>query len=517
MLDLCAKAPTKALWARVMNANLSGIMPQVVAVWCEEAGHDVRYSTYTGFEDLMAELPADLDVVFISAFTHCALLAYALSCLFRQRGTVTVLGGPHARSYPDDAVRHFDYVLGLTDKALMREILGDLRPRRPVGIYRSAPRQPDSLPGVRERWKFIKQNHAKTPSFFRVVPMLGSLGCPYSCSFCIDGSVEYQPLGFDQLREDLTFLSREMPGATLGWHDPNFGVRFNDYLDTIEQAAPPGTFRHIAESTLSLLSEPNVKRLTRAGFKGLLPGIESWYDLGNKSKTGSATGADKVDRVSDDLNMILRHVPYVQSNFVLGLDADEGDGPFEMTKRFLDRVPGTFPGFSLLSAFGESAPSNLELQREGRVLPFPFHFLNNNKAMNVRPKNYSWPDFYDRVIDLTEYAVSPKRMLRRFGATRLYTSRWINLIRALSSEGRGRIRNYTAIRGLLDTDRGFRAFFEGETTTVPDFYMDTIRQNLGPFFALLPAAAMEYDANAYLRKTVAAPIGSPAAESGRLG
>jgi hypothetical protein len=489
------------MWARVMNANLSGIMPQVVAVWCEEAGHDVHYTCYTGFEDLMAELPPALDIVCISAFSHAALLAYALSSIFRKRGTVTVLGGPHARSYPDDAVRYFDYVLGLTDKALMREVLDDARPRRPVGIYRTAPRQPQSLPGVRERWKFITQNHAKAPSFFRVVPMLGSLGCPYSCSFCIDGDVEYQPLGFDQLREDLGFLAREMPGATIGWHDPNFGVRFDDYLGVIEDAASPGAFRHVGESTLSLLSESNVRRMASAGFRGLLPGIESWYDLGNKSRTGSAIGAEKVDRVSDALNMILRHVPYVQSNFVLGLDADEGSGPFDMTKRFLDKVPGTFPGFSLLSAFGESAPSNLQLQREGRVLPFPFHFLNNNQAMNVRPKHYSWPEFYDRVIDVTEYAVSPTRMLRRFGATRLGTSRWINLIRALSSEGRGRIRMYRAIRGLLDSDRGFRAFFEGETTTVPEYYMDIIRQNLGPFYEHLPLGATDYDPNAYLKKS----------------
>ena len=44
---------------------------------------------------------------------------------------------------------------------------------------------------------------------------------------------------------------------------------------------------------------------------------------------------------------------------------------------------------------------NLEYQRAERVLPFPFHFLDNNHAMNVKPKNYSWREFYDHVIDLT--------------------------------------------------------------------------------------------------------------------
>ena len=62
-------------------------------------------------------------------------------------------------------------------------------------------------------------------------------------------------------------------------------MRFDDYMDAIEAAVPPGRMRHIAESSLSLLSEPHLKRLRQNGFQAILPGIESWYDLGNKSKT----------------------------------------------------------------------------------------------------------------------------------------------------------------------------------------------------------------------------------------
>ena len=81
--------------------------------------------------------------------------------------------------------------------------------------------------------------------------------------------------------------------------------------------------RHIAESSLSLLAEPHLKRLRKNGFRAILPGIESWYDLGNKSKT-RRTGMDKVKQVADHVNMILRYIPYIQTNFVLGLDGDKG-------------------------------------------------------------------------------------------------------------------------------------------------------------------------------------------------
>src|SRR4030095_7750694 len=115
---------------------------------------------------------------------------------------------------------------------------------------------------------------------------------------------------------------------------------------------------------------------------------------------------------------MFRYVPYVQTNFVLGLDSDEGPEPFELTKRFVDLSPAAFPGYSLLSAFGEAAPQNLDYQSTKRVLPFPFHFLNNHLAMNVKPKNYEWIDFYDKVIGLTSYSFSRKAMYRRFMATK---------------------------------------------------------------------------------------------------
>jgi hypothetical protein len=103
---------------------------------------------------------------------------------------------------------------------------------------------------------------------------------------------------------------------------------------------------------------------------------------------------DKVIQVSEHINMIMNYAPYMQANFVMGLDSDEGAEPFELTKKFIDLSPGAFPGYSLLSAFGEAAPLNLQFQSENRVLGFPFHFLDNTAAMNVIPRNYTFPEFY---------------------------------------------------------------------------------------------------------------------------
>ena len=138
VIDLVAKGPTSRLFHRVMNANLASIMPQAVAVWCEDLGHSVRYVCYLGEEDLTAELLHETDVLIVSGFTRSALLAYALASLYGRRGAITVLGGPHARSYPEDAANYFDYVLGFTHKEQLEEILRECAPRRPLGRWLSA-------------------------------------------------------------------------------------------------------------------------------------------------------------------------------------------------------------------------------------------------------------------------------------------------------------------------------------------------------------------------------------------
>jgi len=498
IIDLVSQGPTRAVWARVMNANMASIMPQVVAVWCQRDGHDVSLLCYTGFENLEEELPQNLDMVFIGAFTESALVAYALSSRFRSQGVVTVLGGPHARCYPQDAQKYFDYVLGFTDESTIRDVLRDCSRHAPLGIRMAAAKQPTQLPGVRERWEFISPTLRKAP-LIQVVPMIASVGCPYTCSFCIDSTVPYQLFDAESMKEDLRFLRTQFKRPLVGWHDPNFGVRFEEIMNSIEEALPPDSVDFIAESSLSLLSEPHLRRLKRNGFKALLPGIESWHDLGEKSRAGSVQGEEKVKRVAEHVNLVLRYVPYVQTNFVLGLDSDAGPDPFELTKRFVDLAPGAFPGYSHLTAFGEAAPVNLEYQRDNRVVAFPFHFLNNNGAMNVRPKNYSWPAFYKHVVDLTKYSFSRRAILRRIGATRAFIPRWMNVVRAVSSEGYGRIRYHSQIHHRLLTDPTFRAFFEQETDLLPSFYEDRIRRDLGSMWDSLPPGALYHDPHAYLK------------------
>ncbi len=507
IIDLAAKGPGQRLFTRIMSANYASIMPQAVAVWCERLGHDVRYVCYTGSEDIFGALAAETDLLVVGAFTHSALVAYALSNLYRQKGAITVLGGPHARCYPEDAAQYFDYVLGFTGPEEIDEILRECAPAAAIGRYVSAHAQPHELPGARERWKYIEPTIAKAPTL-KLINIIGSMGCPYTCEFCIDATVRYQPLDFDALKSDLRFIAERVRRPIVGWHDPNFGVRFDDYMGVIEEAVPQGGMRFVAETSLSLLSESNLKRLGRNGFVGMLPGIESWYDFGNKSKATRVQGREKVAQVADHVNLVLRHIPFVQTNFILGLDCDEGEEPFALTKEFLDRVPGAFPAFSLFTSYGRASPLNLKLQQAGRVRPFPFHFLNSNRAMNVAPANYSWAEFYDHAVGVARHALSPGAMWRRFADNRGMATKGINLVRAGSSS---KPKYQSQISHMLKTDRTTQRFFHGESRDLPDQYRAKIRADLGLLWDFLPPGALDHDQNAYLNSERAKVRSAPAA------
>src|SRR5207248_3260582 len=135
--------------------------------------------------------------------------------------------------------------------------------------------------------------------------------------------------------------------------------------------------------------------------------------------------------------------------------------------------------------------------------PFPFHVINNNQSMNVRPRHYEWPEFYDRLVDLTAYSFSWRAIGRRLAATNTFVPRWMNVVRGISSEGFGRTPYHRTIRHMLDVDRSVWKFMDAETDQIPEFYVSLIRRELGPVYDHLPEGAMNRGPNAFL-KTVAA-------------
>lgn len=484
ILALPARGPADHVYHRLLTKQFASITPQAISVWCRRMGHETFYATYHGAGDPRRLLPLDLDVVFIGCYTQASPLAYALALLYRRAGTRTVIGGPHAKAFPMDCLRYVDLVVGECDRDLVADVVAG---RFDPGSLISSDRPFDDVPTVEERMPEIRAS-----AFYRgralplsTIPMLASVGCPYRCDFCIDWDSPYRMLSLDRLSADMHYLGTRLPGRPIVFHDPNFAIKFDQVFAVLEELPPAARPPYMIETSLSVLHGTRAQRLRSTNCALLAPGVESWAAYSEKAGAGRRLGADKVDRVVEAFHGLRDNVPYLQANFMFGLDVDDGPEPVELTKRFMDETPYVWPAINIPVPFG-GTPLFDELRAEGRVLetmPFAFYYA---PYLVSTVRNYDPVTYYEKLVELFAHAASPSMLARRVRST---NHRWIKLVhRARTASTRADIRSYRAILATLRTDPAFRAFHEGSSTVVPEFYHHRFEQMLGRYAELLPRA-----------------------------
>jgi hypothetical protein len=135
--------------------------------------------------------------------------------------------------------------------------------------------------------------------------------------------------------------------------------------------------------------------------------------------------------------------------------------------------------------------------------------------MNVKPKNYQWREFYDHVIDLTKHSFSWRAIGNRFRANRETLPKWMNVVRAISTEGFGRIGYHTRVRRLLDADQSFEPYFEGQSASLSAILRGPGATGSRVFWEHLPPGALYHDPKAYLKAHEASGVSVPLAVAGR--
>jgi radical SAM superfamily enzyme YgiQ (UPF0313 family) len=484
VLDLLAtpaRSWSERAYHLLMTRQYASITPQAIAVWCRQLGHHVFYATYYGLGDPKRALPDDLDVVFIATYSQASALAYALAKLFRRDGALTVVGGPHAKAFPRDCARFFDVVVLDCDGALIGDILRNGVAR---GTILSGARPFDDVPTVEERLPEIGTSAFARgrPYFASTIPLLASIGCPYTCGFCIDWNVPHRTLSLERLAADLRFVAAHFPGTMIAFHDPNFAVKFDAVLDVIEGIAPHARSPYIMESSLSILRGDRVKRLADTNCVSAAPGIESWSSYSQKAGVGRASGAQKVERVVEHFTLLHERVPYLQANFMYGLD-DDADGEWiALTKDFMSRTPFVWPVVNIPHPFG-GTPLFDAYRANGRVLTaMPFAFYYSPYTATTMPC-HGPAAYYRALAELFEHFTSPAMLYRRLAST---TSQFVRLAHVIrTGVKRQRMHAFRRLAALLDSDAQFRAFHEGRVTALPEFYHCEYERMLGPYAELV--------------------------------
>ena len=463
--------------------QFTSIAPQVMATWSRQLGHETYYANYYGVGKPEDKLPADLDFVLIACFTQSSPFAYALANYYRKQNVTTVLGGSHARSFPVDALRFFDIVVHDCDKELLKGIFnGDFS----SGSHLTTSKPLTEVPSVEERMPDILSTaffFKKHRTFLTSIPMLMSTGCPYDCNFCSEWDKPYNQFSKHQLLDDLKYVSKHFPKVLLQFQDPNFAVRFDEILSTMEQIEPERRPPYITQSSLTILKDiMRMQRMRDTNCVVIAPGIESWSDYSNKSAVGATQGTDKVKQVADHLNALGEFIPYCQANLMFGLDTDQGSDPIRLSKEFIDRTPAHWPALNIPVPFG-GTPMFDNLIAENRVLknlPFLFYY---NPYLAVTLKHYSPVEYYEKLIDLAEHITRPEGLRERMKHTRnprLKVLHWMRTIHQRSHLDHKRI-----ILNMLKSDSAFLAFHEGRSDSLPDYYHREYDNMLGNYGDLL--------------------------------
>ena len=461
--------------------HYASIMPQVVAVWCQQLGHDVTYSTYFGQQDPESLLPQQLDVLFVSTYTHASATAYALARLHSSRGALTIIGGPHARSFPNDCLRFFHLAVHDCDKELIDGILRASFDRDQV---LSSGRPLTEIPTVEERLPHILKSSLTEgrPPYAANIGLLSSIGCPYTCNFCVDWDKPYISIAGDRLRSDLQFIAKRFPGVYVSYHDPNFGVQFDRTMDIICSLPESERNPYVMESSLSILKGPRLKRLKETNCFYAAPGIESWTDYSNKTGVGRNGGREKLEGVIARMGEIHEFVPNIQANFIFGTDADEGEDPIEMTKEFIRRVPYVWPTINIPTPYGRT-PLYDDYLAKGRILtsmPFAFYYM---PYLVMTLKNYGPLEYYEKLIEVYSTANSYKLLGARVASTSDYSLKVLYFLRSFAFKG-----ILGKLKRTLDRfrkDEEFRNFHEGRTSKLPAYYRHLYTKRLGRYAELI--------------------------------
>ncbi|MEO1193047.1 MAG: radical SAM protein [Pseudomonadota bacterium] len=473
---------TEALFLKYIGRQYYSIMPQVAAAWCRRRGHEVRYETYYGQTQPHELIDPESDIVFISAYTRASALAYSLAKLVRKQGARSVLGGPHATCFPEDATRFFDHVVtSCTETQVIDLVEERVEPGRIISSGKGA----IDLPSLAERQADVEKAACPDGKRTRLstVSLLTSTGCPYSCSFCSDWDSVYAARGTAEVAEDLKTAATAFPSNIVAFHDPNFGVRFDQTLNAFESVDPKKRNPYVVESSLSLLRSDRITRLAETNCAYLAPGVESWYDYGDKAKTSAAKGQTKFDQVCEKFAELSDKIPSLQANFLIADESDEGLEPIELTKAFVSRFPGVFPVINFPMAFG-ATPLRDQLAAEGRLLPLPsIHY--SSPVMTHLLANYSFREALENKIALIDHILSPslfaKRMARKCPlSAKIFWTLFLLKLASYKRELRGLVR-------LLDEDQQFLAFHEGRDPRVPRYYDERLDRRLGRYAGLLPA------------------------------
>jgi len=289
------------------------------------------------------------DLVGITAMTVTSHRAYELADHFRRRRIPVVMGGMHASSLPNEALRHCDSVVIGEAEELWPAVLADFESGELRRIYEHQNGLPalDRLPPV--NWELYREKRYLPVHFVET-----TRGCPLDCEFCavttaFGGRYRNRPLEdvLNELRSLRPFEGRFILKNCLFLVDDNV-ISNRAYARELLTRLADFKFRWFGQASMNIANDPEILKLCqRSGCMGLFIGFES---LSEQTLRSIGHKPNHPERYLETVKKIHDHGIGIDASFVFGFDTDD-HGVFDRTLDFVQKAKIEVTYFSILTPY----------------------------------------------------------------------------------------------------------------------------------------------------------------------
>ena len=216
------------------------------------------------------------DLVGVTAYTSGATRAYEIAKACRDRGILTIMGGPHASACPDEAANFFDSVaVGECDE-LWPEMIRDAGAKRLAKRYEGKLSDLEATGHGRAR-----QGMEPINGKYSVSAIQTSRGCPVGCEYCSVTKFNGAPIRRRRIADILDEWN-QTPRKFIFVVDDNFfgvGEQHAEWAKELLRAIIKHGKKRLwfSQTTLNMGSDVEGMRLAyKAGCRGMLIGFESF-------------------------------------------------------------------------------------------------------------------------------------------------------------------------------------------------------------------------------------------------
>ena len=337
------------------------------------------------------ESPLDLpleryDYILISALaTHFWSNLDVLDALQRRRkkGSVLVMGGPHAAFAPYEALKYADFAVIAEGEIPTLELIQALEAGEdPYGINNIAYIDEQGLLRINECQRFSGISNTIDPGLLAKAPKLHwatvsmSRGCPFNCSFCYAIRLlgrQFRPKSVEDIVGELDGIYRQTGCSRFYVTDLNFTTRA-DFCEAVADAVQDRQYKFIAMSRVEHADNLDlVLRLRRAGFEEYCLGVESESQkvltaFNKKVDAGGQTG--QLRRFAEnDIN--------IHSAIIFGLDIQDRDAILA-TARWCADARIVHPTFVCLAEYPFQKISCLDHARMSKTIASSWRYRHIN-------------------------------------------------------------------------------------------------------------------------------------------